>query len=163
MENIVAAVSTWHNCYVYELYVSPGMKHCSRIRTFNGEHLSRGWPVFLIVRMSLKWVGIMGRYMRRRCIHRATVRIWKKRKRSIKSRARYHTLSARFLRTRLQQKIVLPDADRAADSYYANREVIVVSYTRLESPGRSTCDISTRFAGYINMTAPGVQRAERVS
>lgn len=58
-ESTVAAVSTRHNCYVYELYVSPGKRHCSRIRTFNGEHLNRGWPVFLIVRMSLKWAGIM--------------------------------------------------------------------------------------------------------
>lgn len=59
VESTVAAVSTRHNCYVYELYVSPGKRHCSKIRTFNGEHLSHGWPVFLIVRMSLKWAGIM--------------------------------------------------------------------------------------------------------
>lgn len=59
VESTVAAVSTRHNCYVYELYVSSGKRYCSRIRTFNGEHLSRGWPVFLIVRMSLKWAGIM--------------------------------------------------------------------------------------------------------
>lgn len=31
----------------------------AKFRTFNGEHLSHGWPVFLIVRMSLKWAGIM--------------------------------------------------------------------------------------------------------
>lgn len=59
VDSTVAAVNTRLNCYVYELYVSPGKRHCSRIRAFNGEHLSRGWPVFLIVRMSFKWAGIM--------------------------------------------------------------------------------------------------------
>lgn len=104
VESTVATVSTRHNCYVYELYVSPGKRHCSRIRAFNGEHLSRGWPVFLIVRMSFKWAGIMATI----CDGGVYTAPWyvkeKKRKRGIKSRARYHTLSTRFLPDRAVTK-----------------------------------------------------------
>ena len=140
VKNIVAAVSTRHNCYIYELYVNPSMRrHHSRIRTFNGErgtlkprvacvphcpHVAQmGWnngPLYA----TAMYIPSYGTYK-------------KKRKRSIKSWARYHTLSVRFLRTRLQQKIVLPDADRAADSYYANREVIVVRVSNRQAGRRA--------------------------
>lgn len=41
------------------------------------------------------------------------------------------------MRTGLQQKIVLPDADRAADSYYANRGVIVVRVSNRRADWRA--------------------------
>lgn len=110
--------------------------NCSRIRTFNGEHLSRGWSVFLIVRMSLKRVGIMaticggGTYTVRSGIKKKKKK--KREKEREVARARYHTLSVRFLRTRLQQKIALPNADRAV--IVITQIARLSSCTRLKSP-----------------------------
>lgn len=72
-----------------------------------------------------------------------------------------HTESMRFTDPQLQQKIVSPDyVDLVA---IVIRQIVELSYTHLKLPARSARYLSTRFAGYINMTAPRIQRAGRVS